>query len=76
MGIIRYTKKAATNIVYKVDVMKAVPADVHQLIDTHDAGGEDIVVAPETYVKVVGSLGSSQNKKRVWEPFSLLPRKI
>lgn len=53
MGIIRNAEKAATNIVYKIDDMTAAPMDVRQWVDTDDASGENTVVPPETYVKVI-----------------------
>ncbi|XP_035757164.1 replication protein A 32 kDa subunit [Egretta garzetta] len=63
MGIIRHAEKAPTNILYKVDDMTAAPMDVRQWVDTDEAGGENVVVPPGTYVKVAGHLRSFQNKK-------------
>ncbi|NXF71741.1 RFA2 protein, partial [Sclerurus mexicanus] len=63
VGIIRHAEKAPTNIVYKVDDMTAAPLDVRQWVDTDEAGGENVVVPPGTYVKVIGQLRSFQNTK-------------
>ncbi|XP_025066448.1 replication protein A 32 kDa subunit-like, partial [Alligator sinensis] len=63
MGLIRQAEKAPTNILYKVDDMTAAPMDVRQWVDTDEAGSENIVVPPGTYVKVAGHLRSFQNKK-------------
>ncbi|XP_030320237.1 replication protein A 32 kDa subunit [Calypte anna] len=71
MGIIRHAEKAPTNILYKVDDMTAAPMDVRQWVDT-DAGGENVVVPPGTYVKVAGHLRSFQNKKSL-VAFRIMP---
>ncbi|NXC26500.1 RFA2 protein, partial [Campylorhamphus procurvoides] len=63
VGIIRHAEKAPTNIVYKVDDMTAAPLDVRQWVDTDEPGGENVVVPPGTYVKVIGQLRSFQNTK-------------
>uniref|UniRef100_A0A8D0BEN2 Replication factor A protein 2 n=1 Tax=Salvator merianae TaxID=96440 RepID=A0A8D0BEN2_SALMN len=63
VGIIRQAEKAPTNILYKVDDMTAAPMDVRQWVDTDEAGSENVVVPPGTYVKVAGHLRSFQNKK-------------
>ncbi|XP_060113480.1 replication protein A 32 kDa subunit [Heteronotia binoei] len=72
VGIIRQAEKAPTNILYKVDDMTAAPMDVRQWVDTDEAGDENIVVPPGTYVKVVGHLRSFQNKKSL-VAFKLMP---
>ncbi|XP_077193229.1 replication protein A 32 kDa subunit isoform X2 [Paroedura picta] len=72
MGIIRQAEKAPTNILYKVDDMTAAPMDVRQWVDTDEAGSENVVVPPGTYVKVVGHLRSFQNKKSL-VAFKLMP---
>uniref|UniRef100_A0A8C3BU62 Replication factor A protein 2 n=1 Tax=Cairina moschata TaxID=8855 RepID=A0A8C3BU62_CAIMO len=72
MGIIRHAEKAPTNILYKVDDMTAAPMDVRQWVDTDEAGGENIVVPPGTYVKVAGHLRSFQNKKSL-VAFKIMP---
>ncbi|XP_015274126.1 PREDICTED: replication protein A 32 kDa subunit [Gekko japonicus] len=71
-GIIRQAEKAPTNILYKVDDMTAAPMDVRQWVDTDEAGSENIVVPPGTYVKVVGHLRSFQNKKSL-VAFKIMP---
>ncbi|NWR92537.1 RFA2 protein, partial [Furnarius figulus] len=63
VGIVRHAEKAPTNIVYKVDDMTAAPLDVRQWVDTDETGGENVVVPPGTYVKVIGQLRSFQNTK-------------
>ncbi|NXY35496.1 RFA2 protein, partial [Pomatorhinus ruficollis] len=60
VGIVRHAEKAPTNILYKVDDMTAAPMDVRQWVDTDEAGGENVVVPPGTYVKVAGHLRSFQ----------------
>ncbi|NXN28964.1 RFA2 protein, partial [Nycticryphes semicollaris] len=72
MGIIRHAEKAPTNILYKVDDMTAAPMDVRQWVDTDEAGGENVVVPPGTYVKVAGHLRSFQNKKSL-VAFKIMP---
>uniref|UniRef100_A0A8B9BVT7 Replication factor A protein 2 n=2 Tax=Anser TaxID=8842 RepID=A0A8B9BVT7_9AVES len=72
LGIIRHAEKAPTNILYKVDDMTAAPMDVRQWVDTDEAGGENIVVPPGTYVKVAGHLRSFQNKKSL-VAFKIMP---
>jgi len=72
VGIIRHAEKAPTNIVYKIDDMTAAPMDVRQWVDTDDASSENIVVPPETYVKVAGHLRSFQNKKSL-VAFKIMP---
>uniref|UniRef100_A0A8C9NP38 Replication protein A2 n=1 Tax=Serinus canaria TaxID=9135 RepID=A0A8C9NP38_SERCA len=65
-------QKAPTNILYKVDDMTAAPMDVRQWVDTDEAGGENVVVPPGTYVKVAGHLRSFQNKKSL-VAFKIMP---
>ncbi|XP_009988963.1 PREDICTED: replication protein A 32 kDa subunit [Tauraco erythrolophus] len=72
MGIIRHAEKAPTNILYKVDDMTAAPMDVRQWVDTDEAGGENVVVPPGTYVEVAGHLRSFQNKKSL-VAFKIMP---
>ncbi|KAM6335073.1 replication protein A 32 kDa subunit [Alca torda] len=72
MGIVRHAEKAPTNILYKVDDMTAAPMDVRQWVDTDEAGGENVVVPPGTYVKVAGHLRSFQNKKSL-VAFKIMP---
>ncbi|KAM6239650.1 replication protein A 32 kDa subunit [Porphyrio hochstetteri] len=72
MGIIRHAEKAPTNILYKVDDMTAAPMDVRQWVDTDEAGSENVVVPPGTYVKVAGHLRSFQNKKSL-VAFKIMP---
>ncbi|NWR55054.1 RFA2 protein, partial [Bucorvus abyssinicus] len=72
MGIIRHAEKAPTNIHYKVDDMTAAPMDVRQWVDTDEAGGENVVVPPGTYVKVAGHLRSFQNKRSL-VAFKVMP---
>ncbi|KAJ7413191.1 XK-related protein 8 [Willisornis vidua] len=72
VGIIRHAEKAPTNILYKVDDMTAAPMDVRQWVDTDEAGGENVVVPPGTYVKVAGHLRSFQNKKSL-VAFKIMP---
>ncbi|KAM3657925.1 replication protein A 32 kDa subunit isoform X2 [Ammospiza nelsoni] len=64
--------QAPTNILYKVDDMTAAPMDVRQWVDTDEAGGENVVVPPGTYVKVAGHLRSFQNKKSL-VAFKIMP---
>uniref|UniRef100_A0A2K5DAH1 Replication protein A 32 kDa subunit n=1 Tax=Aotus nancymaae TaxID=37293 RepID=A0A2K5DAH1_AOTNA len=71
-GIIRHTEKASINNVYKIDDMTAAPMDVRQWIDTDDTSSENIVVPPETYVKVAGHLRSFENKK-ILVAFKIMP---
>ncbi|XP_042649617.1 replication protein A 32 kDa subunit isoform X2 [Tyto alba] len=70
MGIIRHAEKAPTNILYKVDDMTAAPMDVRQWVDTDEAGSENVVVPPGTYVKVAGHLRSFQSTSRVPQSFT------
>ncbi|XP_067867708.1 replication protein A 32 kDa subunit isoform X1 [Heterodontus francisci] len=63
VGMIKDAEKAPTNILYKLDDMTAPPMDVRQWVDTDEAGSENIVVPPGSYVKVAGHLRSFQNKK-------------
>ncbi|XP_041069645.1 replication protein A 32 kDa subunit [Carcharodon carcharias] len=63
VGVIKDAEKAPTNILYKLDDMTAPPMDVRQWVDTDEAGSENIVVPPGSYVKVAGHLRSFQNKK-------------
>ncbi|XP_041878438.1 replication protein A 32 kDa subunit isoform X3 [Corvus kubaryi] len=70
VGIVRHAEKAPTNILYKVDDMTAAPMDVRQWVDTDEAGGENVVVPPGTYVKVAGHLRSFQSVSRVPQSFS------
>uniref|UniRef100_A0A8C5UL35 Replication factor A protein 2 n=1 Tax=Malurus cyaneus samueli TaxID=2593467 RepID=A0A8C5UL35_9PASS len=72
VGIVRHAEKAPTNILYKVDDMTAAPMDVRQWVDTDEAGGENVVVPPGTYVKVAGHLRSFQNKKSL-VAFRIIP---
>nr|CAG31422.1 hypothetical protein RCJMB04_6d17 [Gallus gallus] len=72
VGIVRHAEKAPTNILYKVDDMTAAPMDVRQWVDTDEAGSENIVVPPGTYVKVAGHLRSFQNKKSL-VAFKIMP---
>lgn len=72
VGIIRHAEKAPTNILYKVDDMTAAPMDVRQWVDTDEAGSENVVVPPGTYVKVAGHLRSFQNKKSL-VAFKIMP---
>ncbi|XP_027549857.1 replication protein A 32 kDa subunit isoform X1 [Neopelma chrysocephalum] len=72
VGIVRHAEKAPTNILYKVDDMTAAPMDVRQWVDTDEAGGENVVVPPGTYVKVAGHLRSFQNKKSL-VAFKIMP---
>ncbi|XP_063212235.1 replication protein A 32 kDa subunit [Chroicocephalus ridibundus] len=72
MGIVRHAEKAPTNILYKVDDMTAAPMDVRQWVDTDEAGSENVVVPPGTYVKVAGHLRSFQNKKSL-VAFKIMP---
>ncbi|XP_009875441.1 PREDICTED: replication protein A 32 kDa subunit [Apaloderma vittatum] len=52
--------------------MTAAPMDVRQWVDTDEAGGENVVVPPGTYVKVAGHLRSFQNKKSL-VAFKIMP---
>ncbi|XP_010138310.1 PREDICTED: replication protein A 32 kDa subunit [Buceros rhinoceros silvestris] len=52
--------------------MTAAPMDVRQWVDTDEAGGENVVVPPRTYVKVIGHLRSFQNKRSL-VAFKILP---
>ncbi|XP_030074880.1 replication protein A 32 kDa subunit [Microcaecilia unicolor] len=72
IGIIRHTEKAPTNILYKLDDMTAAPMDVRQWVDTDEAGNENVVVPPGSYVKVVGHLRSFQNKRSL-VAFKVMP---
>ncbi|XP_056186188.1 replication protein A 32 kDa subunit [Falco biarmicus] len=72
VGVIRHAEKAPTNILYKVDDMTAAPMDVRQWVDTDEAGGENVVIPPGTYVKVAGHLRSFQNKKSL-VAFKMMP---
>ncbi|KAM9532367.1 replication protein A 32 kDa subunit [Guaruba guarouba] len=72
VGIIRHAEKAPTNILYKVDDMTAAPMDVRQWVDTDEAGSENVVVPPGTYVKVAGHLRSFQNKRSL-VAFKIMP---
>ncbi|XP_066494892.1 replication protein A 32 kDa subunit [Tiliqua scincoides] len=72
VGIIRHAEKAPTNILYKVDDMTAAPMDVRQWVDTDEAGSENVVVPPGTYVKVAGHLRSFQTKKSL-VAFKIMP---
>ncbi|XP_061452955.1 replication protein A 32 kDa subunit isoform X1 [Rhineura floridana] len=72
VGVIRQAEKAPTNILYKVDDMTAAPMDVRQWVDTDEAGSENVVVPPGTYVKVAGHLRSFQNKKSL-VAFKIMP---
>ncbi|NWY06963.1 RFA2 protein, partial [Nothoprocta ornata] len=72
VGVVRHAEKAPTNILYKVDDMTAAPMDVRQWVDTDEAGGENAVVPPGTYVKVAGHLRSFQNKKSL-VAFKIMP---
>ncbi|XP_062365003.1 replication protein A 32 kDa subunit [Cinclus cinclus] len=72
VGIVRHAEKAPTNILYKVDDMTAAPMDVRQWVDTDEAGGENVVIPPGTYVKVAGHLRSFQNKKSL-VAFKIMP---
>ncbi|XP_066573514.1 replication protein A 32 kDa subunit [Amia ocellicauda] len=65
VGIIRNAEKAPTNVLYKVDDMTGPPMDIRQWVDTDEAGRENIVVPPGTYVKVCGHLRSFQGKTSV-----------
>ncbi|XP_065506749.1 replication protein A 32 kDa subunit isoform X2 [Caloenas nicobarica] len=60
VGIIRHAEKAPTNVLYKVDDMTAAPMDVRQWVDTDEAGSENVVVPPGTYIKIAGHLRSFQ----------------
>ncbi|NWU82964.1 RFA2 protein, partial [Onychorhynchus coronatus] len=72
VGIVRHAEKAPTNVLYKVDDMTAAPMDVRQWVDTDEAGGDNVVVPPGTYVKVAGHLRSFQNKKSL-VAFKIMP---
>ncbi|NWT01791.1 RFA2 protein, partial [Mionectes macconnelli] len=72
VGIVRHAEKAPTNILYKVDDMTAAPMDVRQWVDTDEAGSENVVIPPGTYVKVAGHLRSFQNKKSL-VAFKIMP---
>ncbi|XP_069751343.1 replication protein A 32 kDa subunit isoform X2 [Narcine bancroftii] len=72
VGMIKDSEKAPTNILYKLDDMTAPPMDVRQWVDTDEAGSENIVVPPGTYVKVAGHLRSFQNKKSL-VAFKIMP---
>ncbi|XP_038613987.1 replication protein A 32 kDa subunit [Tachyglossus aculeatus] len=72
VGVIRHAEKAPTNIVYKVDDMTAAPMDVRQWVDTDEISSENIVIPPETYVKVAGHLRSFQNRKSL-VAFKIIP---
>ncbi|XP_074832264.1 replication protein A 32 kDa subunit isoform X1 [Carettochelys insculpta] len=72
IGIIRQAEKAPTNILYKVDDMTAALMDVRQWVDTDEAGTENVVVPPGTYVKVAGHLRSFQNKRSL-VAFKIMP---
>ncbi|XP_072102638.1 replication protein A 32 kDa subunit [Mobula birostris] len=72
VGIIKDSEKAPTNILYKLDDMTGPPMDVRQWVDTDEAGSENIVVPPGTYVKVAGHLRSFQNKKSL-VAFKIMP---
>uniref|UniRef100_A0A8C3PHF0 Replication factor A protein 2 n=1 Tax=Calidris pygmaea TaxID=425635 RepID=A0A8C3PHF0_9CHAR len=72
VGIIRHAEKAPTNILYKVDDMTAAPMDVRQWVDTDEAGGENVVVPPGTYIKVAGHLRSFQTNKSL-VAFKIMP---
>uniref|UniRef100_W5M5H7 Replication factor A protein 2 n=1 Tax=Lepisosteus oculatus TaxID=7918 RepID=W5M5H7_LEPOC len=63
VGIVRNAEKAPTNILYKVDDMTGPPLDVRQWVDTDEAGSDNIVVPPSTYVKVSGHLRAFQGHK-------------
>ncbi|XP_053122983.1 replication protein A 32 kDa subunit isoform X2 [Hemicordylus capensis] len=52
--------------------MTAAPMDVRQWVDTDEAGSENVVVPPGTYVKVAGHLRSFQNKKSL-VAFKIMP---
>ncbi|XP_067862889.1 replication protein A 32 kDa subunit [Heptranchias perlo] len=72
VGMIKDAEKAPTNILYKLDDMTAPPMDVRQWVDTDEAGSENIVVPPGSYVKVAGHLRSFQNKKSL-VAFKIMP---
>lgn len=72
VGVIKDSEKAPTNILYKLDDMTAPPMDVRQWVDTDEAGSENIVVPPGTYVKVAGHLRSFQNNKSL-VAFKIMP---
>ncbi|XP_043916039.1 replication protein A 32 kDa subunit isoform X2 [Protopterus annectens] len=72
VGVVRHAEKAPTNILYKVDDMTAAPMDVRQWVDTDEAGSENVVVPPGSYVKVAGHLRSFQNKKSL-VAFKIMP---
>lgn len=72
MGLIRHAEKAPTNVLYKVDDMTAAPMDVRQWVDTDEAGSENVVVPPGTYVKIAGHVRSFQNKKSL-VAFKIMP---
>ncbi|NXK04249.1 RFA2 protein, partial [Herpetotheres cachinnans] len=72
VGVIRHAEKAPTNILYKVDDMTAAPMDVRQWVDTDEAGGENVVIPPGTYVKVAGHLRSFQGGKSL-VAFKMMP---
>ncbi|NXP13467.1 RFA2 protein, partial [Thinocorus orbignyianus] len=72
LGIIRHAEKAPTNILYKVDDMTAAPMDVRQWVDTDEAGGENVVIPPGTYIKVTGHLRSFQTTKSL-VAFKIVP---
>ncbi|XP_078094313.1 replication protein A 32 kDa subunit [Mustelus asterias] len=72
VGMIKDAEKAPTNILYKLDDMTAAPLDVRQWVDTDEAGSENIVVPPGSYVKVAGHLRSFQNKKSL-VAFKIMP---
>ncbi|NWI27081.1 RFA2 protein, partial [Sula dactylatra] len=72
VGVIRQAEKAPTNILYKVDDMTAAPMDVRQWVDTDEAGGENVVVPPGTYVKIAGHLRFFQDKRSL-VAFKIMP---
>ncbi|KAK2546279.1 Rpa2 [Columba livia] len=72
VGLIRHAEKAPTNVLYKVDDMTAAPMDVRQWVDTDEAGSENVVVPPGTYVKIAGHVRSFQNKKSL-VAFKIMP---
>ncbi|XP_071655175.1 replication protein A 32 kDa subunit isoform X1 [Patagioenas fasciata] len=72
VGVIRHAEKAPTNVLYKVDDMTAAPMDVRQWVDTDEAGSENVVVPPGTYVKVAGHVRSFQNTKSL-VAFKIMP---
>ncbi|XP_010022937.1 PREDICTED: replication protein A 32 kDa subunit [Nestor notabilis] len=52
--------------------MTAAPMDVRQWVDTDEAGSENVVIPPGTYVKVVGHVRFFQTKRSL-VAFKIMP---